>query len=134
MDIGKKIKELRKSKNLTQEEFSEQIGISRSYLSDLENNRKSPSVETLKQIAERSGCFLFVDFQTKPVKKQLIGEKIKKLRLDNGWTMEQLGERLNPKSSKGCVSNWENGHNNPNRQRTKELAELFDVTVEYLRG
>lgn len=134
MDIGKKIKELRKSKDLTQEEFSEIVGVSRSYLSDIENDRYSPSLDTLKQIAERSGCFLFIDFQTKPVKKQLIGEKIKKLRLDNGWTMEQLGERLNPKSSKGCVSNWENGHNNPNRQRTKELAELFDVTVEYLRG
>ena len=46
---------IRKENGLTQAEFSKKIGISRTYLSDLENNRKSPSVETLDKMAEKLG-------------------------------------------------------------------------------
>ena len=129
MDIGKKIKELRKSKNLTQEEFSEQIGISRSYLSDIENNRKSPSVETLDKLAERSKCFLVINFQTT---ENTMGERIKKLRLQNGWTMQQLGFRLYPIADKSIVSRWEKNISLPNSKRVKDLALIFNVTVDYL--
>ncbi|MDC0751199.1 MULTISPECIES: helix-turn-helix domain-containing protein [Enterococcus] len=55
MSIGENIKKIRKENGLTQAEFSKKIGISRTYLSDLENNRKSPSVETLDKMAEKLG-------------------------------------------------------------------------------
>lgn len=50
-DIGKSLKRIRGKE--TQSEFAERIGISRSYLGDLENNRKNPSVETLSKIANK---------------------------------------------------------------------------------
>lgn len=50
-DIGKALKRIRGKK--TQSEFAERIGISRSYLGDLENNRKNPSIETLSKIANK---------------------------------------------------------------------------------
>lgn len=50
-DIGKALKRIRGKE--TQSEFAERIGISRSYLGDLENNRKNPSVETLSKIANK---------------------------------------------------------------------------------
>lgn len=53
MSIGENIKKIRKENGLTQTEFSKKIGISRTYLSDLENSRKSPSVETLDKIAKK---------------------------------------------------------------------------------
>lgn len=53
MSIGKNIKNIRKRRNLTQSDFSKKIGISRTYLSDLENDRKSPSVETLNKISDK---------------------------------------------------------------------------------
>jgi len=53
MSIGENIKKIRKENGLTQAEFSKRIGISRTYLSDLENSRKSPSVETLDKIANK---------------------------------------------------------------------------------
>lgn len=53
MSIGESIKKIRKENGLTQAEFSKKIGISRTYLSDLENSRKSPSVETLDKIANK---------------------------------------------------------------------------------
>ena len=60
MSIGEKIKKLRTYKGLTQELFAKEIGISRSYLSDLENNRKSPTIETLEKIAKKMNTFLYI--------------------------------------------------------------------------
>lgn len=45
--IGYAIKSARENKSLTQEEVANKIGISRSYLSDLENGRYTPSSEKL---------------------------------------------------------------------------------------
>lgn len=53
MDIGKNIKTIRKEKKITQQELAEEIGISRSYLGDLENNRYNPSTKTLELLAQK---------------------------------------------------------------------------------
>lgn len=58
MPIGENIKQLRANKGLTQEGFARETGISRSYLSDLENNRKSPTIETLEKIARKMNTSL----------------------------------------------------------------------------
>ncbi len=51
--IGEKIKELRKKYNLTQEKFSEQIGIEPPSLSNIENGKSYPSMATVLQIMEK---------------------------------------------------------------------------------
>lgn len=45
------IKEKRENKNLTQEEVAKAIGITRSYLCDIENGRYNPSLKTSIKIA-----------------------------------------------------------------------------------
>ncbi|AVP63907.1 MULTISPECIES: helix-turn-helix domain-containing protein [Clostridium] len=50
--IGKILRESREKKNITQEKLSKKVGISRSYLSDLENGRYSPSSEKLLLLAK----------------------------------------------------------------------------------
>lgn len=52
MNIGSKIKEYRNNRGLTQVELATKANISRSYLSDVENNRYNASVETLTSIAQ----------------------------------------------------------------------------------
>lgn len=52
MTVGKKIKEFRKSSKLNQQRLAEKAGISRTYLSDVENDRYMPSIPLLKKIAE----------------------------------------------------------------------------------
>lgn len=49
--IGKAIKDKRIKVKKTQLKVSEDTGISRSYLSDMENGRYMPSVETLIKLA-----------------------------------------------------------------------------------
>ena len=53
MVVGENVKRIRTNRGLTQHEFAKEVGISRSYLGDLENNRKSPTVETLEKISNK---------------------------------------------------------------------------------
>jgi len=49
--LGMRLKELRKAKQLSQEELSDKVGISPKHLSRLEMGRGFPSLETLEKIA-----------------------------------------------------------------------------------
>lgn len=55
MEIGKKIKNLRLSKNLTQEELGERTDLTKGYISQLERDLSSPSIVTLFDILEVLG-------------------------------------------------------------------------------
>lgn len=50
MTIPQLIKSDRERKGLTQKQYGEQIGISDSYLSNIESGRKQPTIETLDKI------------------------------------------------------------------------------------
>lgn len=64
--------------------------------------------------------------------ENLIGSRIKIIRKNLGLSMEEFGKLFSPKASKGVVSNWENGYNNPNNERLKKIAELGNVSIDYL--
>lgn len=55
MDIGKKIRELRLGNSLTQEELANRLELTKGYISQLENNLNSPSMQTLFSILEVLG-------------------------------------------------------------------------------
>lgn len=55
MNIGHKIKNLRIQKDLTQEELGERTDLSKGYISQLERNLSSPSMETFFSILEVLG-------------------------------------------------------------------------------
>lgn len=52
MQIGKKLKELRQSENLTQSQLSEKLGISRVNYTRYETDVSRPDYETLIKIAD----------------------------------------------------------------------------------
>ena len=51
MKIGMSIKTIRKNRNETQIVFSEKIGITQAYLSQIENGQKKPSMELIENIS-----------------------------------------------------------------------------------
>ena len=55
MEIGKKLKDLRLQKDLTQEELGERTDLTKGYISQLENNLSSPSMETFFALLEVLG-------------------------------------------------------------------------------
>lgn len=56
MQIGKKLKNLRLKKGLTQEELGERTDLSKGYISQIERDLGSPSMETFFTILEVLGC------------------------------------------------------------------------------
>lgn len=55
MTFGQNFKQIRKRMNVTQEELAKRTNISRSYLSDIENGNKNPSIQTVKKLADKLG-------------------------------------------------------------------------------
>ena len=55
MTLGERIKEVRTSKGLTQEQFSGKIGLSRNYVARIEIGERLPSDRTIKDICREFG-------------------------------------------------------------------------------
>lgn len=76
--LGLRIRELRKSKNLTQERLAELVGIGTANISYIETGRFAPSIETLAKLSEVFGVSpyeLYMFEHLKPVdelRKELI--------------------------------------------------------------
>lgn len=67
MDIGQKIRDLRIQKNLTQEELGERTDLTKGYISQLEHNQSSPSMETffdLLNVLGQTPAEFFTEDQT----------------------------------------------------------------------
>lgn len=65
MDIGKQIKERRTLLMLTQEELANRCELTKGFISQLENDKVSPSIETLELILEVLGISLSDFFKEK---------------------------------------------------------------------
>ncbi|MDU6340735.1 helix-turn-helix transcriptional regulator [Clostridium sp. NSJ-49] len=51
-EIGKEVKKARKENGLTQQDLSQKVSISRSYIADIEGGRYIPSVEILISLSK----------------------------------------------------------------------------------
>jgi len=51
--FGKRLREIRAQRRMTQEQFAEALGLSVDFLSLIERGRNAPSFETLDKIAKR---------------------------------------------------------------------------------
>lgn len=69
MDIGKKIRELRLSNDLTLEELASRSELTKGFLSQVERNLTSPSISTLEDILEALGTDLSHFFRQEQEKK-----------------------------------------------------------------
>lgn len=68
--FGEIIKSTRIKKKLKQYELAELVGISRSYLSDIENNRYIPSGKTLLKIDKEIGLFYLSENDGNTIQKE----------------------------------------------------------------
>lgn len=59
-----------------------------------------------------------------------LSDKIIKLRKANGWSQEDLAEKMN--ISRQSISRWENGTALPDANNILHLTKLFNVTADYL--
>ncbi len=74
MDIGGKIKQLRTQKGLTLEELASRSELTKGFLSQLERNLTSPSIDSLDDILEALGTSLGEFFQEDKAEQYVFGE------------------------------------------------------------
>lgn len=60
----------------------------------------------------------------------ILADKIIRLRKKNGWSQEELAEKMNV--SRQAVSKWEGAQTIPDLEKILKLGELFGVTTDYL--
>ena len=65
MEFNEKLQELRKNKNLTQEQLAEMLFVSRTSISKWESGRGYPSIDSLKEISNFLQYPLMIYFQGK---------------------------------------------------------------------
>lgn len=58
--------------------------------------------------------------------------RLKELREEKGYSQEQLARKLGVRQS--TVGMWENGRNKPKNEKLERLANIFDVSTDYLLG
>lgn len=102
--VGENIKRIRKEKGITQEAMSKLLGISRSYLANLEAGRKNIGEATIKKMSENSGISTYYlttgekttnDMTSDEIDK-LVNDEVKVIRNEMGKKLdEQLNEKLN---------------------------------------
>ena len=60
----------------------------------------------------------------------IIADKIIRLRKKNGWSQEELADKMNV--SRQAVSKWEAAQTTPDLEKILQLGNLFGVTTDYL--
>ena len=88
MEIGKKIKDLRIAKGLTQEELADRSELSKGFISQLERNLTSPSITTLMDILQCLGTSIGEFFNEAPDEQIVFGKQDYFVKVDTEYKNE----------------------------------------------
>lgn len=101
MEFGEKLKYLRESKKISIYRLSQETGISQGHISDLENGRNQPTIDTLSRLLVPLGITL-ADFFNEKGEVSVLSDKEKELVKnfrtlpdDKAELYYQLGKALN---------------------------------------
>lgn len=87
--VGKNIKRFRTEKGITQDELAEVLNVTRQAVSNWENEKTQPDIETLNSIAETLGVTveeLIYGVAREPVVREIVHEKTVKKTVKEGVT------------------------------------------------
>lgn len=139
-----KLKVLRKKQGLTQKSLSNMLNISQSAYANWENGKREPNFEKLSMLAcifDVSIDYLLSEnleiskesyLKLKEEKKNLFSVRLKELRLQHGFSQEELAEKIGIKQN--SYSDWENGKCKPNYEKLEKIADFFGVSLDWLFG
>lgn len=131
------IKEIRLSLGMTLEEFGGLFipKASDSIVSRWEKNISIPNPDRIKQLSKVSNkttSEIYNNLNYEVIKNKQIGERIKIIRKEKGMTLEEFANLFEPVANKSNVSRWEKGLAYPSNERIKKIAEIGNISVEYL--
>ncbi len=121
-DLGSKILFLRQEKKLSLSELAEKVGISSSYLCQIENGKVMPALSTLKNIAKA----LDVKPETLMAANSFVGYKLKKIRSERNITQAELAEKAGV--SAGLIGQIESGKVEPSIKTLEKIASALSIS------
>ena len=139
-----KLKVLRKKKGLTQKSLCNMLNISQGTYAMWENGRREPNFEKLSMLScifDVSIDFLLSEYleiskesylNLKEEKNNLFSVRLKELRLQHGFSQEELAEKIGIKQN--SYSDWENGKCKPNYKKIEKIADFWGVSLDWLFG
>lgn len=143
-----KLKVLRKKEGLTQQEVAKLVHVERGVYTNWELGNRNPNYENLSMLAcvfDVSIDYLLGDYLEISKERYLkikesdlmktsnvFPQRLKELRLKKGLTQTELGEKVGVKQS--TFTNWENGKREPNFETIIKIADLLEVSVDWLFG
>lgn len=90
MEFSKKLKNLRELANMSQKDLADKINVSTVMISQYENNKKMPSRETIKKIAEVFGIS----------SSDLIGDNTEEEQCDEIIILNRAARKMSPENRK----------------------------------
>jgi transcriptional regulator with XRE-family HTH domain len=115
IEIGARIRSIRKKQGLTIKRLAEVSQVSPNTISLIENDRTSPSLRTLGQLAQGLGVSLMALLEPKPSGSAVVYQRQGQreiLNFENG-TIENLGDGLPPLGAEPLIVTLEAGKPNP---------------------
>lgn len=141
-DIGKNIRKLRKAAGHSLDAFAKQTGLSKGYLSKLENSDKSPPVSTLIVIAEALGVSLSDLFGdgTEKISASLVKAGERQLMARNGtifgYSYETLAHKYPNKSMEPYMLTIpaNNTKGGVFKHKGEEMMVVLEGTMRFIHG
>ncbi len=123
--LGEKIRIIRNENNMSLQELAEKVGISLSYLSEIERGTVYPALNTLKRLAEGLG----IPVSSLMGHEGTLGHKLRSLREEYGLTQAQLANLAGVTA--GLIGQIEQGKVQPSLKTLEKLAEVMGVSPCY---
>lgn len=92
MNFGEKLKVIRKSLNISQQEFADRLGTTKQAISRYENSEREPNLKTAKTFSDKLGIDIVLladDEIYLPV-----GERIRQERISQGYSSSQFSKLI----------------------------------------
>ena len=136
----KKLKELREDNDLSQKKISEILKISRQNYSRWETDEKVIPLKHLKKLSDFykvsldyiTGLSKYNNYKKYTLDKEVIGKRLRNLRIDNNLTQETLANSLNTTHS--TISGYENGKTLILTSFAYQICKKYNYSLDYLCG
>jgi len=129
---GKKIRQAREQRGLSLTNLAERANISVSYLSEVENGRKSPSLQVVKQLAGALNLEPAALFVSGPRGRITPGDRIRLIRTEQNLTLAQVAGKAGIAAS--YLSEIERSRVSPAPATLKRIAEALDTDLVQILG
>ncbi|RQD76121.1 MAG: helix-turn-helix domain-containing protein [Candidatus Syntrophonatronum acetioxidans] len=127
---GDHIRKLRCERNYSLKELAQKAGISVSYLSEIERDRKKPSLKTLEKISEALNVSTREFINRGKSQEIVLGERIRAYREEKGLSLKELSKLADISYSYLCEI--EKGAVNPSISTLRKVAQSLEVSPKSL--